>query len=383
VDGTQRQMALISIISSITHKKIGFPFIGNLIFCFLLIGCGTGNEKSPAPISIEWTGNKATGIIIPRDRLKNIPADSIENAVLVKLPGNIISVLGNYDIKDKVVVFRSLIHFPRGLQYEIWLKDQLIDKVSIPAPDPENKPAIVKVYPDLDTVPENLLKIHIRFSKPMQEGEVLKNIMLVRNDHDTMGSVFLDLQPELWNNTKTILTLWLDPGRIKRDLQPNKKMGAPLRKGDKYELIISKDWQSAEGIALQDTYRKRFVAGARDNSSPDVAQWIIKSEPVAGTDNPLRVLFNESLDYVLMTNTIRVTDSSGKALNTRDMMGENERFIMFYPPAAWQPGHYTIEIESRLEDLAGNNLDRLFDNDLSKEKKTSEQKIFKKKFVIE
>ena len=61
------------------------------------------------------------------------------------------------------------------------------------------------------------------FSQPMQEGVSAEHICLVKGEKDTLKNVFLDLQPELWNHDRTMLTLWLDPGRIKRDLQPNRQ----------------------------------------------------------------------------------------------------------------------------------------------------------------
>ena len=81
------------------------------------------------------------------------------------------------------------------------------------------------IYPTQDTVPENLLKIYLQFSKPMREGQALRHIELLKNNRDTLPGVFLDLQPELWNVDRTTLTVWLDPGRIKRDLQPNGPIG--------------------------------------------------------------------------------------------------------------------------------------------------------------
>ena len=77
-------------------------------------------------------------------------------------------------------------------------------------------------------MPENLLKIYLRFSHPMREGQSDKYISLIKNGKDTLPDVFLNLQPELWNEDRTVLTVWLDPGRIKRDLQPNLKLGNPL-----------------------------------------------------------------------------------------------------------------------------------------------------------
>ena len=128
------------------------------------------------------------------------------------------------------VIFKPMIAFTRGLKYKVYVRNELIDEIAdtdllIQSTAPE----VVAVYPALDTLPENLLKFYIRFSKPMQEGDELQHIHLIKDGRDTMSSVFLDL--ELWNNERTMLTLWLDPGRIKRELQPNKLLGPPLNKG--------------------------------------------------------------------------------------------------------------------------------------------------------
>ena len=57
----------------------------------------------------------------------------------------------------------------------------------------------------------------------MQEGHSLENILLIRNEKDTIRDAFLDLQPELWNKEGTVLTLWFDPGKDqKRSCSPMK-----------------------------------------------------------------------------------------------------------------------------------------------------------------
>jgi hypothetical protein len=375
-------MALIVHISPIDNKKIRFSFMGSLIFCFLIVCCKSKTERSAAIISIEWKNDKPTGIIIPGAMIGTMPDEAIERWLHIRLAGNTTVILGNYSMMDDSVVFRTLIPFSRGLQYEIWLKDQLIGKIGIPEADQGDKPEIRAVYPTADTLPENVLKIHISFTKPMQEGESLKNILLIKNKSDTLRSVFLDLEPELWNNEKTELTLWLDPGRIKRDLQPNKKMGPPLREGEQYELIIGHDWQSADGLTLRYPYQKKFVVGPRDDQSPDPSRWTINS-PAPGSQDALAISFHESLDYALLANTIRVIDDSGLVVKkTVTSISNNEREFIFFPSLAWKPGSYTVEIESRLEDLAGNNPERLFDTDLTLPKKTAEQKVFKRTFVI-
>ena len=55
--------------------------------------------------------------------------------------------------------------------------------------------------------------------------------------------------------------------------------------------------------------------------------------------------------------------------------------LVFTPKRQWLSGYYTLEIEPRLEDVAGNNLERLFDKDLLNDtaKKTA---VTKRVFTI-
>jgi hypothetical protein len=212
----------------------------------------------------------------------------------------------------------------------------------------------------------------------MQQGDVLKHIHLIKDGRDTMFSVFLDL--ELWNNERTMLTLWLDPGRIKRDLQPNKTLGSPLNKGSHYQLSIDKDWQDGEGVLLKETFSKNFFTGPRDSISPDKDSWIIEL-PQAETKEQLKINFHESLDHVLAEKTISISDANSNEVKGKLHVNDHGTIVYFSPNIEWRSGKYTVQIESRLEDLAGNNLDRLFDSDLS-QKQQPPRKIHKRQFEI-
>jgi hypothetical protein len=363
----------------INYKRIRLVATAGLIFCFWLVGCSGGPDKNNS-VSLQWEDGKATAVTIPRKLLAGVPADSVVKLLQVHLAGKQ-AILGEYNTTDDAVIFRPLIPFTPGLNYLVTLNGKTVGEVAMPAPDPNDAPTVVAVYPETDTLPENALKMHVRFSKPMQEGQSLKHISLIRNGRDTVAAVFLELQQELWNDDRTVLTLWLDPGRIKRDLQPNITMGPPLRQGEHYELIVQKDWRDAAGGSLVKPFQKNFVVGVRDSVSPDPAKWTMYL-PNAGTRYPLTIQLHEPLDYILLINTFRVVDNTNNTVPVNIIIQQNERELSFMPVADWKPGKYVIEIESRLEDLAGNNLTRLFDNDLSKQQTHKQQDVFKKAFTI-
>ncbi len=61
-----------------------------------------------------------------------------------------------------------------------------------------------------------------------------------------------------------------------------------------------------------------------------------------------------------------------------------ETGFLFTPEKPWETGLYKLQVESRLADLAGNNLNRLFDVDLQSRKSIkSSQSIYTKSWRIE
>ena len=357
------------------YRKTGFYILCNLVFYFTFTGCA--EKKDSDTVSIQWEGDKAVAIIVPQKFLSSVPKDSVKELLHIRLKNADQPVIGDYSFKEDEVIFKPIIAFTRGLKYHLYVRNEIVDEIEIRTADTP-APEIVTVYPVLDTLPENLLKFYILFSKPMQEGDELKHIHLIKDGRDTLSSVFVDL--ELWNNERTMLTLWLDPGRIKRDLQPNKLLGPPLIKGSHYQLLIDKDWQDAEGILLKETLAKNFFASFRDSLSPDEKKWTINI-PKAGTKEQLTINFNEPLDHVLAERTISVADANGNEVKGNLKVSDLGDIVYFSPDSEWKSGDHVLQIESRLEDLAGNNLDRLFDVDLNK-KQEAPKNIHKRQFEI-
>ncbi|MBD2757065.1 hypothetical protein [Spirosoma validum] len=365
---------MIGIYNNRYQVVIRLYALYSLIFFIasLLIECHSAKEKE---ITIRWQNRRAIGISIPKGFIDTIDADSLEKQLSVRLTNQKTAIAGQYQLGDGTVIFEPLIPFTRGLRYVVWLNDKRLGEVSIPALDSNDRPALLGIYPSQDSLPENLLKIYLHFSRPMRERQSQKYVTLLKNNNDTLSGVFLDLQPELWNPDRTILTLWLDPGRIKRDLQPNKRLGAPLQTHNRYKLVVTASWPDEQGATLEKDVTKSFVAIQRDSLSPNPKKWTLL-EPKSGSLQSLDVSFSESLDYSLLTETLSVIREDGANVPGRWQSGEEEKLIRFKPNNVWQSGRYKLRIESRLEDLAGNNVNRLFDRDITRKDQRATSESF-------
>ena len=221
------------------------------------------------------------------------------------------------------------------------------------------KPAVVEqVFPTTSTLPENQLKFYLHFSAPMSKGEAYRHIQLLDSSKQPTPLPFLELDEELWDRDARRLTLFFDPGRIKRGLVPHNEAGAPLIPGQSYTLVIDATWPDATGQPLRQAFTKRFTVMPADRTAPTLATWKL-SQPKPNTREPLTIDFPEPLDRALLDRMIRVKNVTGAIT-----VDQQETRWSFTPTQTWRTGHYEIEIDSILEDLAGNKLNRLFDVDV-------------------
>lgn len=348
-----------------TKRLVRLAYISGLAFFVCLFACHpeSGNQS----IDIQWKNEQAVAVIIPDAFATNIPEDSIFSLVTVNIADqpNPVGILGSFEQKEAGLLFTPMIPFTRGMHYDLRVRGTRVGGFKVPENNGGNAPRVTAIYPSGDTLPENLLKIYLHFDQPMREGLSGKYVKLIKNGRDTIDGAFLDLQPELWNPERTILTLWLDPGRIKRDLQPNKRLGAPMQRGTHYEVIISQAWTDARGKSLGKPYQKEFVTTAKDSLSPQPTQWALVP-PASATKQALKIDFKEPLDHSLLQEVFSVQNSAGKKISGQWKVGKTEMQCSFIPDTNWQTGSYQVLIEPRLEDLAGNNLVRPFDRDISK-----------------
>ncbi|HZI25225.1 MAG TPA: hypothetical protein VFD46_09120 [Chryseolinea sp.] len=349
-----------------------------LIFWALCMRCQPAEEHTS--VTVVSKNGKAVAVVIRGSFIKHESISTLLKVQLIK-PGERLPVLGDFRKEGNEVIFEPVVPLTKGLTYEVLLNDSLLSEIEIPVSDSAS-PELLSIYPSQDTLPENLLKMYFEFSEPMVEGSSTSHLSLIRNDRDTMHGTFLDLQPELWNAEGTVLTLWLDPGRIKRGLIPNEKLGLPLKAAERYTLHLNKLWKSKNGVPLAKNYSKTFVVVGRDDDFPDLATWKLLT-PSLNEKEALEIKFPQSLDYFLVTECITIRKSNGDIVTGKIEMADEERILRFVPDQPWTKGSFALKVESRLEDLAGNNLNHPFDREVNKKNVETKPKIFTKEFEIQ
>jgi hypothetical protein len=292
-----------------------------------------------------------------------------------------LSIMGNYKVVPGQIVFEPVIPFSVDLQYFTTFGDSVIHRFSFDDSNATNT-RLTGIYPAADTLPENLLKIYLEFSGPMREGEVYDKVYLNGPDGLPVRDPFVRLEPELWDYNNHRITLWIDPGRIKRSLMSSEAFGPVLETGNRYQLIVDSSWKDANGRALDQTYQKSFFVQSADRDKPATGRWEVKA-PEALTKDALVIRFDKTMDFSTTLNSFKVFHPAGHRLKGLVTTGEMEKLWIFTPDQNWGPGRYHIKVKSILEDLAGNNLNRVFDRDLHLDsQQPAEKEFYQIKFEV-
>ena len=288
---------------------------------------------------------------------------------------NLPPVLGLYRVQAGALRFESQFPGEPGAAYRAYfLPDRLpkggggegrtiSSRHQFPARRPGPLTRVEQVYPSADLLPENLLKFYLHFSAPMSRGRIYDHIHLLDDAGKAIELPFLEIDEELWDDAMMRLTLFIDPGRIKRGVLPLEDVGPALEEGKRYTLVIDGAWKDGAGNPLTESYRKSFRVGPPDRDPPDPAQWRVQA-PGPGTRQPLAVSFPEAMDHALAQRVIHVTDDAGKTIDGQVDLSDQERRWRFAPRDPWLPGTYNLVIQTTIEDLAGNNIGKPFDVDL-------------------
>lgn len=284
-------------------------------------------------------------------------------------------MVGRYQAGPKSLRFEPAFPFDPGINYRAVLRPAALPGISergtkmissshrIPAPSSAATTVVRQVYPSAAVLPENLLKFYVHFSAPMSRGHIYEHIHLRDEAGRAVELPFLEIDEELWDPAMTRLTLFIDPGRIKREVTPLEEIGPALVAGRQFTLVIDAAWKDAAGSPLRESFRKTFRVSAPDREPPDPKQWKIET-PAPSTHDPLRVTFGEPMDRALAERLIRVNNGNGSPVSGHARLEDEERLWLFVPEQPWSPGAFRLSILTTIEDIAGNNIGKPFEVDL-------------------
>lgn len=294
-------------------------------------------------------------------------------AVYVEQPGSEpLPMLGEHQVHGGLLRFVPAFPLEPGLRYRAVFDagrlpgtssaaaGKVTSVIQVPVRPERATTTVTQVYPSADVVPENLLKFYVHFSAPMSRGNIYEHIRLLNEANQPVELPFLELAEELWSPDMMRLTLFIDPGRIKREVKPLEEVGPALVNGRRFTLLISGSWRDANGSRMKQAFLKRFTVGPPDRDPPDPRRWAYQAPPIR-TREPLAVDFAEPMDSALALRMIHVVDASGRPVPGQPFLAERERLWKFLPLHSWKAGRYALVVESIIEDLAGNNIGRPFE----------------------
>lgn len=270
-------------------------------------------------------------------------------------------MLGSYQTSKGGVRFIPQFGLQPGLRYRATLKTEgkpLVVRFDVPRERTTPTTVVSHIYPSSNVLPENLLKFYLHFSASMSRGDVYDHIHLTDAEGNEVELPFLEIDEELWSPEMRRLTLFIDPGRIKRGVKPLEDLGPSLQAGSEYTLTIDANWLDAEGLPLKEAYQKTFRVGSPDRDPPNPTQWVI-APPKANTRDPLTITFPEPMEAALAKRLIQVAHVVGDV-----RLHDDERRWVLEPKDPWSPGEYKVMVPAIIEDLAGNNIGKRFEVDI-------------------
>lgn len=325
-------------------------------------------DKANLPIAFEATGLAASDLARLADREDR--DEALAKVLSVFVAGaaqdfDLPAMAGKHSVDGTSLRFAPRYPLRAGMRYRAVLRPAAATKsvtleVTVPEAAAGKPTEIAHVYPTSATLPENQLKFYIHFSAPMGRGEAYEHLRLLDAKGQKADLPFLELNEELWDASGTRLTLFIDPGRIKRGVKPREDLGPVLEAGREYTLVIDRGWRDATGRPLKSDFQKRFRTTAPVETAIDEKAWKIVP-PAHDSKEPLFVKFPRPLDHALVERTLWVTGPDGISIAGNGKAADEERRWEFRPERPWSAGKYQLVVETTLEDLAGNRIGQPFE----------------------
>ena len=284
------------------------------------------------------------------------------------LSGALIATVGSWSPAPGGAFFTPLfppvpgtVHAVVAVTGERWTE---LTRAAVPTVELVPSTRVASIDPGADRVPANLLRISVNFSAPMEEGSAAGHLRLRGEDGTELEGALVPMPPELWDRPRRRLTVLIEPGRIKRGLQPNLQAGPPLIAGTSVTFVVDGRLRDADGACLVSHADRTYRVVDPIRSRVDPTLWDVQWPDSAG--GPLVVRFGRSLDRALVRRCLTIVGADGRAVPGRADL-DREALKWTFNSAVPADGAWSLHVHPDLEDLAGNSVRRMFDRDLEEQ----------------
>jgi hypothetical protein len=273
------------------------------------------------------------------------------------------AMAGAYELDGEGLHFAPLFRFSPGVTYTARgrLGALRLERTFEVAAVARTPPEVAGIFPSGESLPANTLRLYVQFSRPMTRNDSTRRVHLLDDAGQEVPLAFVDVDGGLWDPSRTRLTLFFHPGRVKRGVAPGERMGPPLRAGRAYRIVVDGAMTDASGVPLGRPFEHRFRVVEADREPP-IADGLVVTAPER-PDSPLVVRLPEPLDHALLRRWVWVDGADGARVPGREEVADAETRWVFTPDRPWTPGAYAVRVQRALEDRAGNRFDRAFDRD--------------------
>jgi hypothetical protein len=212
-------------------------------------------------------------------------------------------------------------------------------------------PRPVAIWPAASSLPANVLRFYVEFSSPAEADFERENLSVRTASGEQVQDAFLILNEELWSADGRRLTIFMEPGRIKRGMGATTEHEPALVAGGSYRLEVS----TAGGVLV-----KEFEVLPAVTKPIAEGEWAL-SVPAAGSRQPLSIAFGRVMDNAILDDEFDIRDPDGERVKGVRQLLDGRTFRLM-PDSSWKLGPHKLLASLFLEDVCGNRVGEALDH---------------------
>jgi len=210
--------------------------------------------------------------------------------------------------------------------------------------------SVTSIEPSAPVLPSNTLRFYITFDAPARGVAHQGGIKLLDSRNMTVENAFMDFGQELWSPDGKRLTVFFDPGKIKRGVEAHHSELSPLKEGESYRIAFG-------------TVQRAFRVGPAIRERIDPSSWVISV--VRGPAPTVDITFDRVMDAALLLDQLQVEDEDGRPVFATVRIIGGGCGVRLEPSRILKRGKYRIRIGPLLEDVAGNRINEALDHSVN------------------